>query len=118
MKLTPKVKQDFEKWLSVNYHSYSYRKFNDKYDAPFYKLHQSMQYGVYVDYFESKGVIIDIRFVLDYDENVYTEVMYWMAQAIQLNVEVLEVNDIEFDELEQARIAAINKASEILETQL
>jgi hypothetical protein len=50
MKLTGKCKEDFEKWR---------KKQNYDVDAPFfYDLKYSMQYGVYVDFFDIYGSII------------------------------------------------------------
>lgn len=48
MELTGKCKEDFEKW------------FPDKtFGAmPFYQYHESLKWGVYIDFFDSKGYFI------------------------------------------------------------
>ena len=62
MILTGKCNEDFEKWFKANvsYEYYgdqsSYNITEDFTDIPF-----SMQYGVYVDFFDSVGVIIEIQ---------------------------------------------------------
>ena len=51
MKLTGKCKEDFEKWLYKNLYKDSDYTFEYILDL-FYSYIQSMQYGVYVDFFD------------------------------------------------------------------
>ena len=100
MKLTGKCKEEFEKWYL--------KMFGIKKDklviSIFYDLIPSMQYGVYVDYFDSVGVIIEIN---------------------ELNkLWLFFINDDSFEFLweiktrPQARTQAILKANEIRNEQL
>jgi len=67
MKLTGKCKEDFEKWLvcgegRVNFYKYYSDKHGD--DDPylwFTELPTSMQYGVYVDFFDSVDLSISMN---------------------------------------------------------
>lgn len=108
MLLTGKCKKEFVKWLNSKD---EFAEWSDDFKVtPF-----SMQYGVYVDFFDSVGIIIDIQPFIDYDENVYTEVMYFMIRAIPLNLEITEThyNEEEFKTLKNAREQVIIKANEI-----
>lgn len=51
MKLTGKAKEDFEKWYIKSYDSVMTI-------TAFYNLPFAMQWGVYVDFFDSKGIEI------------------------------------------------------------
>jgi hypothetical protein len=54
MILSEKLKIDFEKWILDNYWSVMDIQ-------KFWQIPQSMQYGVYVDFFDSVGIIIYIK---------------------------------------------------------
>ena len=64
MELTGKCKEDFERWyiLICLKHSLTYYETADHYRKidlkRYYSFNPSMQYGVYVDFFDSVGVII------------------------------------------------------------
>jgi hypothetical protein len=58
MELTGKCKIDFEKWLRPSINS-DYR-FGQALTANFEVLPPSMRYGVYVDFFDSVGIYIEI----------------------------------------------------------
>ena len=59
MKLEGKAKEDFEKWYSKLTGDYpNWREL--------YKLPESMQYGVYVDWFDSVGINILITVEFDF----------------------------------------------------
>jgi hypothetical protein len=116
MKLTGKCKEDFEKWFEpplaewitdpwaiANYGSMV---------ARFYTLKDSMQYGVYEDFFDSVGIILDIQPFLDYNNNTYTKVLYYTTIVIFLN-SIIECDYLKSDTKPQARAAAIEKANEI-----
>lgn len=120
MKLTEKCKENFEKWLISSLKAdfclgeFSYL-FGKTQMVDWYKIPQSMQYGVYVDFFKSVGMIIDIYPLIDYDENVYTEILYWMTRVISLNEEIKEddSDENEYKTRQEARVKAIEKANEI-----
>lgn len=77
MILTGKCKEDFEKWIEN-------KKFSILHDVGdiqmnivplgdmFEQLHFSMQYGVYVDFFLSKNILIDTEFILEPKMNGFT----------------------------------------------
>jgi hypothetical protein len=92
MNLTGKCKEEFEKWRM---------KQNYDVDAPFfYELNYSMQYGVYVDFFDSVGIIIDIS------PSNFCSVFY-----VYLNKKTVPVTTC--GTREDARTASIKKANEI-----
>ncbi|MCP4053272.1 MAG: hypothetical protein GY739_09415 [Mesoflavibacter sp.] len=70
MKLTGKAKIEFEKWL-INSHDTSHNKnvlngkIGQSFSECFYKLTESMQYGVYVDFFISEEIFITIHNEID-----------------------------------------------------
>jgi hypothetical protein len=74
MMLTGKAKEVFEEWLEI-----SWVKFEDdgagfymKYIDMFYQTPPSMQYGVYVDWFDSVGVnILEGSVEIDKDGNKF-----------------------------------------------
>lgn len=102
MKLTSKCKKEFEKWLSKTKWKDTASK-NNFYLA-FNDLPDSMQWGVYVDFFDFKNIIIEIE--ADYYDG-------WNFGAI--------ITDIEGDYIlvpmestrVKARTAAIEKANKI-----
>ena len=61
MKLTEKCKEDFEKWYLIFIMSKKGRTnlMYSTYIEWFYQLPQSMQYGVYVDFFDSVGIRLE-----------------------------------------------------------
>jgi hypothetical protein len=104
MKLTGKCKQDFERWYSnqkynlsathnAGYHPNNYMDW-------FYTLPKSMQYGVYVDFFDSVGVNIEIT-----NDNKHIKT-FWV------DVNAKETDDIELNSRPEARTAAIEKANQ------
>ena len=104
MKLTGKCKADFEKWLCKE-HNYT----DDEgipYANDFYELPNSMQYGVYVDYFDSVGIIIEIT--TDH-KKIPT---FWV------DINNKQVDDIELNTRQESRTKAIEKANEIYNEKL
>jgi hypothetical protein len=101
MKLTGKCKEDFERW-------YSNQKYNlsathnagyhpNNYIDWFYTLPKSMQYGVYVDFFDSVGIDIEIyNTIHGFDFMIKTNIFRGY-----------------FETRPEARTAAIKKANEI-----
>ena len=59
MELTGKCKKDFEKWFSEK--SESHYRLVEWFEA----LDVSMQYGVYVDFFDSVGMMIELQVHVD-----------------------------------------------------
>jgi hypothetical protein len=112
MKLTGKCKEDFEKWFSNEYVSKP-NVYNNCFDLisgenilePFYKLPKSMQYGVYVDFFDSVDIDIDTKFCgyLKYDYSIKDKISHGLLFT-------------EYDwstTRQEARTKAIEKANEI-----
>jgi len=117
MKLTGKCKEEFEKWYIIHYED----QYEDCGNTPeeqrgyvelkgfpdgvlwcngFYDLPPSMQYGVYVDFFDSVGIYICIYFgdVGGYEVHIY-------AKGYK--------NIGTYERRQEARTKAIEKANEI-----
>jgi hypothetical protein len=93
MKLTEKCKEDFEVFL-FNKSIWVYW---------FYTLSKSMQYGVYVDFFDWAGIIIRVEYNHRYK-------LYWF----ELNSGALSYDELNrWNYRETAREKAIEKANEI-----
>ena len=108
MKLTGKCKEDFEKWYikqGLNFNVVTDVEGNkDTYYFPisyFNDYPKSMQYGVYVDFFDSVGINIEIT-----NDNKHIKT-FWV------DVNAKETDDIELNSRSEARTAAIEKANEI-----
>jgi hypothetical protein len=109
MKLTGKCKQDFQNWyfnqeiFDDYYISYVPKKgMLDEFKCiDFKELPKSMQYGVYVDFFDSVGINIEIT-----NDNKHIKT-FWV------DVNAKETDDIELNSRSEARTAAIKKANEI-----
>ncbi len=64
MILTDKCKEDFKEWFYINDGiKKSMRQFSDLTLTAFDSLPKPMQYGVYVDFFDSIGIFIDLEFM-------------------------------------------------------
>ena len=92
MKLTGKCKEDFEKWLYCGT-PYSY----------FLELTPSMQYGVYVDFFDSVRISL---MVYTYDDEK------WYVNLLKNN-RYLIIGKEMYKTRQEARTQAIKKANEI-----
>tara|TARA_R110002126_G_scaffold191586_1_gene339757 strand:- start:292 stop:612 length:321 start_codon:yes stop_codon:yes gene_type:complete len=103
MGLTGKCREDFEKWYTITYfknltplsiqeHCTILECFDDCFE--------SMQYGVYVDFFDSVGIVIDIC------SSNFCSVFY-----VYLNKKTVPVTTCRTRP--EARMAAIEKANEI-----
>ena len=104
MKLTGKCKNDFIEFLLNTDCKYSLNiEEGQLVSDAFFECHLSMQYGVYVDFFDSVGLRIGVSPVFEND--------FW----VYLNNE--EINDIDFKTRPEARTAAIKKANEIYNAQ-
>ena len=105
MELTGKAKEKFKEFFTkdVNDDEYSNYILNQ-----FYDMHLSMQYGVYVDFFESKGIMVGIIYNIgfkSYNIDVFT--LYnggWSTNIPKTRPE--------------ARTKAIEKANDLLNERL
>ena len=120
MKLTGKCKEDFEKYLDNNKEcnkridiidNSDYYGFGCGYNGcetdvttndVFEKLPQSMQYGVYVDFFETNKLYVYIKQF----EDLYSIYIDWLGHHILTDY-------IHESTLQEARTKAIVKANEI-----
>ncbi len=108
--MTDRVKKDFEKWLITE-------------DSDFYlagifpenfgDLSPSMQFGVWVDYYASCKICVQAVPVEWYDETPY----YYAYNVFKRGKYPL-TSETGCGSLEEARKAALEKASEIREEQL
>jgi len=103
MKLTGKCKKDFEKWYNLEYlfgiHHIVEFSIDDFYNLP---LH-SMQYGVYVDFFDSVGIHIST--------NAYSPKE--LSTAYWYDIQPQEVDCTGQNTRQEARTKAIEKANDI-----
>tara|TARA_R110000772_G_scaffold201952_1_gene312294 strand:+ start:73 stop:426 length:354 start_codon:yes stop_codon:yes gene_type:complete len=109
MKLTGKCKEDFEKWIKKQklsvIHDVGERQMNVvPLGDMFVQLHESMQYGVYEDFFDSVNLFIEVIVV---DVNDFSFQIFKKESA-----KVLSVGSV-FNIRSEARTAAIEKANEI-----
>ena len=94
MNLTGKCKEDFEKWYEKHNLKVSWVSL----DLIFKHLPDSMQYGVYIDFFDSVGIIIEVTYDnLPMEFDCYVNNEKWTG----------------FFTRQEARTKAIEKASEI-----
>jgi len=97
MQLTGRCKEEFEKWLDDNYNAYEF------YNCMGWFEHiPSMQYGVYVDFFDSVGYELEIFKTDELDFNVFVSV----GKAIGESGFLVSTR-------QEARTKAIEKANEI-----
>lgn len=102
MKLTGKCKEDFEKWYNNPLIEHVGLR---RLPQWFYTLTESMQYGVYVDFFDSVGIYIQILFY-DFD------VSNWQI-CIECIEDEFDYTETHFTSRQEARIKAIEKANDI-----
>jgi hypothetical protein len=112
MELTGKCKEDFEKWLRPDI--LSEHRYSELITNCFSQFPESMQYGVYVDFFDSVGVYIQLT---PYFDSV-TEVVLWFftledKRCVHLNSHL----ENKAKTRPEARMLAIEKANEIYNTQ-
>ena len=103
MKLTGKCKEEFEKWLLYCgvYGEYEYHLDEDLV-SHFENLKTSMKYGVYVDFFDSVGIYVQIETRLfDNEHPVY---IYHKRNYTRVG---------RYKKRPEARTTAIEKANEI-----
>jgi len=100
MILTGKCKVDFEKWRISKKDSYLKHCF-------FEELEASMQYGVYIDFFDSVGIRLIID--MDFENEVYDK----FALYIEYKKHCFCNYGMNFKTRKEARAEAIKKANEI-----
>lgn len=108
--LTDKCEEDFLIWYQKEFENR-----NLPYINGFEISDLSIKYGVYVEFFDSVGIIIDVQPFLYYNENVYTSVQFYMASVYFLNVKPEEDDEYsdEFKTRKEAQEQAIIKADKI-----
>ena len=118
MELTGKCKEEFEKWLyDLKFNNEVYDNLDAYGDLTWEQYPLSMQWGVYVDYFDSVGIYV-------------TEIPHWYkgVKSFRIGFHILKgcvvnslfvrpgndvYNFIEFKTRPEARTGAIEKANEL-----
>ena len=101
MKLTGKTKEDFEKWL-----------YDNDILMGWYSLTESMQYGVYVDWFDSVGIDVELRSpIIGYTDFELEYRFYISRKGFD------SFCSIYYKTRPEARTKAIDKANEIYNVQ-
>lgn len=98
--LTGKCKTDFKKWFNKNNHPF------DIIIDDFYRLPFSMQYGVYIDFFDS--VLISIDSMNERQKTRHRRYGFIIKSEIETVIKVAE-----YTSRNEARKEAIKKANEI-----
>ena len=111
MKLTEKCKEEFEKWYKDNYREYECYNCMD-----WDEFIPSMQIGVYIDYFDSVGVYINID--SDWTKNECVMDIYHYEISGEPIWESSRSKELVMDTRTEARKAAIIKANEIRNKQI
>jgi hypothetical protein len=121
---TDKNKQQFEKWYNVKFrldlissiNSNNYIVSTSPSIDSFYKLPFEMQIGVYLAYYDSLGIIIDIEADLYNDKNVFLYI--WHINSF-FEWDCSSHNDIPpFKTRNEAYKEAFKKADELINKQL
>ena len=106
MRLTGKAEKDFFEW----YRSTDFKSRNQPGLALFYNYSNSMQYGVYVDFFDSIGIMIELQ--VHVSPTMQGGSFKCIRPVILSNGRFHNVG-ASFGLRERARTAAIEKANEI-----
>ena len=107
MKLTGKCKEDFEKWFKDKYAGVHIMGMG--YWGRFYSLPFSMQYGVYVDFFDIFGTTISV-----FEEMIDGRYFDFIISEANGN---FHQNDVYYRTRQEAREQAIEKANKIYNKQ-
>lgn len=102
MKLTKQCKKAFKNWFEL---------LDDFYYLEI--IPANMRYGVYVDFFDSVGIVIDTHPILDYDMKNYTKVLQFQVYVRKLNAPDKSQESLECETRQEARFEAIKKADQI-----
>jgi len=116
MELTGKCRTDFKKWFTDNLERKEIGEITDGgwfvteilIDDVWKDLPLSMQYGVFVDFFDSVGIMIDLRFI--YMLQSYERIVYFKDR--QNSKDTTLYNKLH-DTHQEARIESIKKANEL-----
>ena len=120
MRLTGKCKVDFEKWY-VDYKNWIEYTVNEDGETDIYKIDikefyehkDSMQYGVYVDFFDSIGIMIELQ--VHVNPTMQGGSFKCIRPAILSDGRFHNVG-ASFRKRDRARTAAIEKANEIYDS--
>ena len=113
MKLTDKAKELFEKWYLklIRENRRDYDKFSDEVILrKFYRLLPSQQWGVYQDFADSLGYLIEIL-VVPIENTLYR---FEFDFTIYNQNEQIEIGELGCETRQEARNAAIGKLNEII----
>ncbi len=112
MKLTRKCKEDFEKWFIENPEFWKSRRVQADLIDWFNDLDESMQYGVYVDFFDSIGIYIsDMVDCYHSSRNKPQFSTSGFSMCVEGNGFCKDIDDL--NTRQEAREQAILKANEI-----
>lgn len=115
---TSKNKEQFEKWW-FNNSDYDGTILDNMNLKTFYDLPLSMQWGVYLEYYDSLGVVIDCQPVMDYRGNEYVGVIDWYSNVVELKVDMSElIEHGQHKTRQEAQTEALKKADEIVNARL
>tara|TARA_R110000822_G_scaffold127454_1_gene262956 strand:- start:13498 stop:13899 length:402 start_codon:yes stop_codon:yes gene_type:complete len=108
MELTGKCKEEFEKWINFYGKHHVEDRFNKLLDWG--TLTDSMQYGVYVDYFDSVGIYIQLT---PYFDSVKEVVLWFFTLENKRCVHLNSHLENKANTRPEVRTKAIEKANEI-----
>jgi hypothetical protein len=113
MELTGDCKKEFEKWAVTQDEIYLdgiHLKIGTYYNSIsfYYSSPNSIRYGVYVDFFDSVGLIIENKVDTDWD---YKRITYYTE--IEYNFRIWSTMSYEYETRNEARTQAITKANEL-----
>lgn len=122
--LTGRCKIEFNNWFE-DFKEDALKKAKPYFFIPYYEnfiaMPFSMQYGVYVDFFDNVGIIVDVQPVLDYNDKCYTKIYSVISNVTELNHEYNEIDGkseynrepSDHKTRQEAREQAIKKANDI-----
>ena len=111
MKLTGQCKEDFEKCYEDKYGVLPEDFSNE---CTFYELDDNMQYGVYVDFFDSVGIHVSMVYSMtaNTEVNMKEEYRYSIIFFDKIDTSICSISFTESSR-QEARAKAIEKANEI-----
>jgi len=104
--------KQFEEWLCNNYTPLWRSYINDEIEIP-----PAQMWGVYLEFFDSVGICIDIQPLIEYDHEKYTKVLWFtihIAHLGYLDNSITGGNEPEYKSRQEAQTEAVKKAFEIL----
>jgi hypothetical protein len=107
MELTGKAKEQFEKWYNIEYNKEQYNGVEFPHLDDFNDSPLIMKWGVYVDFFDSVGINVDVEYLGDDS----------FGFSFTTTSHRLPCGGVSgFDSRPEARTEAIKKACEVLES--